>query len=597
MQSGKYDKASGVGEVLKLFEEKVYSITPDLHGAFYDENDKVIARRVLLPLEVDEKYKTQYHNDQLKYAIKPLTNSTKLEYYSGETKLNEYGFLPELSTDYASIICKIAPEKTITHVSVVIYTAQTVEKIILSDGSVTMDTGYIPVKSTDLVTKGYADDLIEDFTALGYPLRDLSITQNGEKPLRGYCYLDNVEYDVLLFRDYYSTAKQADCTLTVKPFAIANNYNKKTTKIALITNGTTSHVAYLEDVLAGKGDYWRTVSHEDIYTSNVDEFFWKNSFELTFNLQTLQFLFEPTSPFLSLCVKIFDDEGNAKLSDELRIGLDEYIGHAEPELSFDYVKETLESYKTKYVSGKNYFPHDFEKVYDLPVAISVENKWLDYFRPLKSATVEVLNAKQELTDFSYELFPSMHVPLTNDFVFKQIVQFRVDARFLRFRAYNLKGETIYEKILELDIDSDYSDESNRVTTPAADQKTPNRDYGEKWDSEKELETWEPKLYHGEYTCNDVENSALCFAVEASDCYSHAWIDIKHDGEMYLLSQGNTGWLNCQELAKPFTIARKHEDPCKMNENYYTFGKVVYDSKVFIRIIKASRVKFNSVKLA
>lgn len=596
MQNGKYNKKTGVGEAFKLYEQKVYEVTPDNFGYFYDEKENVIAQRMLLPLTVDSVFGTQFRNEKLRYAVKPLNEATKLIFYANGTKLNEYAFLPELSQEYASIICKVAPEIKPTHVSVVIYTGQSVDKVFLTDGSTTMDPGYTPTKPSDVVTKAYADDLIEDFTALGFPLRDLSITQNGRPPLKGFCYLDNAEYDVLLYRDFYTTASCEDCVLKVEPFAIANNYNKNTTRLALVVNQRTSHIAYVKDIINGNGDFWRLVSHTDIYTSSVDEFFWKNGYELTFNLSRLQYSFTPENPFIDLAVKLYDDDGNVKMSSTLRVGLDERISHAEPEVSLEYVKETLDSYKTKWISGIAYFPHNFETVYDLPITLNVENKWLRFFRPAKSATIEILNAEQKATQFVYTLSPTTHIPTTGTFDFRQPVQFQVDARFLRFRSYNLEGDVVFEKVIALDIDSDFSDESNRVYTTDASQLSPNRDFGDPWDSTKKLEDWEPKLYHGKYTCNEIEKSAVCFAIDADDCYSHALIDIEHDGEMYVFSRGNTGWLNCQEIAKPFTIPKQHNDPCKMNEGFYTFGKVVYNSRVYVRIIKASHIKFNSVKL-
>lgn len=60
------------------------------------------------------------------------------------------------------------------------------------------------------------------------------------------------------------------------------------------------------------------------------------------------------------------------------------------------------------------------------------------------------------------------------------------------------------------------------------------------------------------------------------------------------AEGETGWLNCNELANPHAIPKYNDDPCALNEHYYTFGRVTYKRSVFIRIINATRVKVNSV---
>jgi hypothetical protein len=80
-----------------------------------------------------------------------------------------------------------------------------------------------------------------------------------------------------------------------------------------------------------------------------------------------------------------------------------------------------------------------------------------------------------------------------------------------------------------------------------------------------------------------------------ECYSHCLIDIEHDGEMYLKVEGKTGWLSCNQL-ELFKNPVKNGEGCFVNNNFYSFGKVIYKTPLFIRILKASFIKFNSVTL-
>lgn len=590
--TGRLDRNSGVGVPIKLYEAKVYDTVPDVNGYFADENGKIIARRQTVYLTQDSEYKTQFFNEKLKLAITPKNKYTGIKYYCNGKQVNELQFLPTLKQDYASIVCQVEPIDPITSISVVIYTAQTEEKVFLKDGSSTMEPGYIPVKPTDVVTKEYADDMIEDFTAANFPLRNLSITQGEEKPLKAICYQNNEEYDVLRLKFYKSYAGCEDCQLIVEPFCIANNFTEATS-IALVHDSKTSHVASIADILEGKGSYWKLLETENVYTvDDVNPFYWRNKYALTFNLLDLFTTIDPLNPFVELRVRIADDNGNSKLSKPIRIGVDEYISKAQAQAENTYVKETLQEYKTKWTSGFAYFPHEFDTVYSLPFTFIVKNNFLQYFRPQYPFTLTVLDANRDI-QFTYDIELDTHQPTSGEFQIDKDIEIKASSRFLLLKAFNIKKENVFTYEVKLDIDSDYSDESNRVTTPSASVHAPLRDYGEAWDSKKTLESWEPKLYHGVYTIDDPSESALCFKVDVEDCYSHINIDIEHDGEMYIKSEGNTDWLDCQNLAKPFVIPVKEDAPCAINEGYFTFGKVVYTSPVFIRILKASKVVFNS----
>lgn len=596
MQNGKFDKNSGTGSVIKLYEDKVFQATVSIYDEFLLDG-KVVAKRELLPLTADPVYKTQYRNDRLRYAVDPITKNTRLEFFDAEkNKLNALDFLPELKQDYASIVCQRESKKEIAYVSVVIYYQQTANDLFLKDGSTTMDPEYTPTRPTDLVTKSYADDLIEDFTASRFPLKDISITQNDLPPYRGICHLDNAEYDVIFYRNYITQTNYATCKVQVEPFVIANNYDIESAAIALLVNGSKSHVAYLKDVMEGNSPFWRMLSSEDVYLGNVNKFFWKNSYEVEFSFANTSYVLDPKDPFVEIAIQVYD-KYNTKTSKALRLGVDDYIGPLkDAKLEINYVQEFFNKYKTHFTSGVAYFPQDFVKEYKLPLNLHAENKWLYCFRPLVDAQVLVSDSTTKDMVYKYSLSTKSHSPVAGTFDYTPEITFTANAKLIKFEVFNLKGEVVAESSFELPVDWDYTDESHRVLCTEAGDVFPDKDYGTKWDPKKTLSYFEPKGYHGEFISDDPETSAICFLYtpKQGECYSHAILDIEHDGKMYMKAEGETGWLNCNELANPHAIPKYNDDPCALNEHYYTFGRVTYKRSVFIRIINATRVKVNSV---
>lgn len=593
--NGKYDKTSGVGASFNLHEQKVYKITPDINGVFADENKNIIARRQFIPLKVDKVYKTQFFNEQLKNAILPLTESTRIIYYDKNGEVNELQFLPTLSQEYSSIICKIQPVNELLYVSVVIYCGPELENILLSDGSTKMDSVYIPTDPKDIVTKDYADDLIEDFTSATAPLKNFSIKQCDLAPVKKFSYTDNSLYDILFVRDFKTKAEVADCVLTIDPFVINNNYDIETTKIGLFISGTTTQIVFVKDILENKTENWTLLTTEDIYPTVVNKFYWKNSYQLKFNLKNYESKLDPNSPYINIAIRVWDEK-NLNISEVKLFGLDEYIKSAEPEnVKINYIEENLKKFKTKYISGVPYFPYS-GKIYTLPLTIEIPNNFLQYFKSKENIKLLVLDENKEI-DYSYNLSVDSYTPTSGKFIFNQKINFSIKDKYLAIQASNVLDEIVYTYYQPFDTATDSSDESNRVTTCSSLDVTPDQGYGDVWDSTKELSEWDLKLSNSIYTTlPTTKNSAICFAITPKDCYSHIRIDIEHDGQMYILSEGNTGWLNCQKLSAPFSIPKKHDNGCKVNENYYTFNKVNYKSKVFIRIINATRVKFNSAIL-
>lgn len=592
--SNKYDKYSGVPVPLKLYADVVYLTEPDVHGKFADKYGHVVASRQVLELTQDPVYKTQFRNDLLSQAFPPLTEKTEIIYYNEDGEVPPLLCRPSLKPEYASIVCEIEPEKPLTKVSVVIYSGPTADDVLLKDGSVTMDKDYVPERDTDLVTKHYADDLVEDFTAAQHPLRDISIKQGNELMTRTY-YKDNAEYPVVLFRTYSSRNPVEDVTLTVSGFAIENNFTTNTC-IAVVVNGVTNNVVKVVDILNAKTSNWRCTKSENIYGSVVDRLYWKNTYELTFNLKYIEAWFSADSPFIDIHVKLWDNI-ETRVSSTITVGIDEYISSktASNDISIKYLEAVLDNYKTQYVSGERYFSPDPERIYTLPVTVEAQNTYLQYFRSDITGQLNLLNEGKQIVT-SYELSSSSHLPTSGIQKYTQDIEFTVAIKYIQFLAFNIKNEPILESTIPLNTDTDNSDESNRVTTPSGSEITPARDYGKPWDSSKELNDYDMKLRNSVYYENssNVPN-AVCFVVEPKDCYSHINIDIEHDGKMYILSEGNTGWLDCQVRANPvFKKPVENEDGCLVNDNYFTFGKVMYDSRVFIRIIGAKQVKIRNI---
>lgn len=112
-----------------------------------------------------------------------------------------------------------------------------------------------------------------------------------------------------------------------------------------------------------------------------------------------------------------------------------------------------------------------------------------------------------------------------------------------------------------------------------------------------VQEWDMILKKGVYTSEN-ENSALCFKIPSDGKhYSHIRIDVEHNGEMYIRSEGNTGWLNCQEYTEPFDKPDMNGEGCKLGEgNLYTFGKSVYNTPVYVRILNATEAKVKGFEL-
>lgn len=595
--SNKFNKESGIGEKLKLYQEKIYKIKPNDFGQFFDETGRLLAERTTLNLTQNGTYKTQFFNEKLAITIAPISESTKLVFYNEDGEVpNSFVYAPVLNPAFASIICSREPKKPFTAVSAVVYCGPGVNNILLSDGSIQMEKDYRPVKEKDVVTKEYTDSLVENFTALSYPLKTFSIKQSDIAPISAYCYLNNSKYENVLFlRNAKDKSRMQNCTLTVDDFAVPNTFGTDV-QIGLVVDGTTSYIDSIENILAGNSSMWRLVDTENVYTAaDIPQVYWKNSFELEFNLESFLSKVTDSKPYLNISVRIWDTSGHSKYSNTDIYGIDEYITDAVAKVQIDYIPENFTKFKSKWISGYRYFDPNPETVYNLPITVKVENDFLKYFRSENNLILQVVNSENEILE-SQKLAIIVHQPLTGTFAIDTKINFTVDFNILRIIAFNVKDEEVFRADTILDTSTDSSDESNRVTSPTGSLTHPDTDYGETWISSQELNPYDMKLRNGEYASTDV-NSTVCFCVKGiNECYSHINVDIEHDGEMYIKSEGNTGWLSCQKQAEAFSNPLRNGAGCKVNEGYFTFGKVTYTSKVFIRIIKATTVKFHSAIL-
>ena len=588
---GSFNPNSGVGSQFQLFAEDVYSIEPNILGEFRKDGKTLLAKREKLELARDSVYKTMFVNPEIRNSIKPLNENTKIILYDkDENEINSLTNLPELKPEYSAIIFQVEPVVKPAYISIVIYKGPTKEKVFLNDGSTTMDDEYIPIKPTDVVTKGYADDLIEDFTSSIYPIKTFEIYQN-EKPLPvGYSYTDNKKLEVIYIRDIYGNSTK-DCKLKVAPFAIPNNFSDEVF-ISVYFNGYFSHKEKIRDILNGASSEWKCTDSENIYTGKVDTLFWKNTFELTFNPDEYFYYFNQEDPVAKIRV-VIAESGMSSMSDEKEYGLDYYIEKAEKEIEVTYREMDLEKERTKYLSGNSYFQPDWEKKYELPFDFSVVCSFLNFFRPENFCNIQIKLKDDSLYDFD-SFGSSLHTP-KGKLNLNRVLVYDLNIKSFILNFYNLSQEFMFSEEVPLNVETDISEELYRVKTTDAEDQFPEAGYGGWWNPEAKVKDYDPILHNGVYE-SDSEKSAICFKFPCLDCYSHAMIDIEHDGEMYIKVEGRTNWLSAEEQLKLFGNPIKNGDGCLVNNNYYSFGKVIYKEPVFVRVLKASKVKFNGYEL-
>lgn len=601
MKMNKYNSLSGKGEELKLFERQVYNIEPNDIGEFWDTiSKKCLAKRVELELTQDKVYKTQFYNPNIAFALQPINEATKvLYYYEGDTEPADdtITFSPEVNNAYSSIICKRQPAKNLKKVSLVVYCGPEVSDFLQKDGSVTMDPDYWPEKGTDVITKDYAENLIERISSIGYSLDTFEVVQSEVRNnISGFCYLDNSYWNrILLVKD-----TTGSCIITVNPFVISTTFSEENVSIGLCVNGVLFHSEKIKVILEGKSDEWSLVHSDNIYDKVISKVFWKNAYKLTLPSSEYTGRYTGDKPYLDISIKVFDNENleHYKSSRVIKFGADDYIKKVEPDIEMNYVGEIFDNYKTEYVSGKKYFKDNPDISLVLPVTFKIKNNFLNYYRLENNLELSVQDKEGEVF-FKKDLPIKQHFPLKDFFKIESDIRFNTRYNIVCVKAYNLLKEEVFKWYYKLDTKVNEGDESNRVTTPDASILFPEDNYGQPWNPEKPLEVWEPSLENDEYKLLDEYykyKSAICFAVNPNDCYSHMNLDIEHDGELYIKVEGRTGWLSGQNIMKAFNVPTKNDEGCKMNEGYYSFGKVVYKERIFLRILKATFIRLKSIEL-
>lgn len=597
MPAGKNNRFSGTGSHTHLFEKEVYLTIPSDNVFYY--KGKEIARRMYLELTQDSVYKTQFTNNWLAEAIEPLNEYTQIELFdSSNHKLNLLTNLPHLDTKRASLIYEVEPVNNIpAKIGIVIYTGPTEDNVITSNGMNQMDRNYIPVEDKDVVTKDYLDDIIEDFIASHSAISTIDIYQ-GEKELPiGINHVDNLEYPVLFIKGQ-NQAPVEKAQIVVAPFAISNSFEQPT--LCILVNGTRKiYEAKVEDIIDERTTVWQTISTENIFKLGEPpaKIYWKNSYKVEFNPIVLEDLLNDENPICTISLMVFDPISRQSVQTEIKtIGLDMliYRGHGGQTITYD--PDVVAHHKTVWVSGESYYPNN-DSEYNLPLRVGIKNNFLNHYRPKIVAKIfRLMDDGQEEVLEEFQL-PS-HLPLSEIVKeFQPVVKYNIHTDFLELKTYNVRGDILDTVRIEIDCNIDESDESNRVSTPEATIVYPTTGFGEKWKPSEPLNLHDMILRKGVYTHTDPSISAVCFKIEPLDCYSHAILDIDTDGEIQLMSEGNTGWLDGKSLLQPFNKPVANGDPCKVDngtKGYYSFGRAVYTSPVFIRIIKATNAKINSI---
>ena len=597
MPAGKNNRFSGTGSHVHLFEKEVYNTTP-LDNVFYYKG-KEIAKRMVLTLEQDSVYKTQFTNSWLSEAIEPLNQYTQIELYdSSNRKINLLTNLPHIDAKRSSLIYEVEPVNNIpSKVSIVIYTGPTEDNTIVSNGMNKMDDDYIPVEDKDVVTKDYLDDIIEDFIASHSAISTIDIYQGNKELPVGINHVDNLEYPVIFLKSQNQVPVEK-VQIIVAPFAINNSYIEP--RLSILVNGTRKlYEAKVEDIIDERTTVWQTISTENIFKLGDPpaKIYWKNSYKVEFNPVALDDLLNNENPICTISLMVSDPVSRQSVQTEIKtIGVDMLIprGHGGQTISYD--PDVIEHHKTVWVSGEAYYPNN-ENEYNLPLIVGIKNNFLNHYRPKVVAKLfRIMDNETEelLEEFS---LPS-HSPLSEVVKeFQPLAKYNIHTDALELRTYNVRGDLLDTVRIEIDCNIDESDESNRVSTPEATILYPSSGFGEPWKPSEPLNLHDMILKGGEYHHTDPSISAVCFKIVPTDCYSHAILDIETDGDIQLMSEGNTGWLNGKSLLHPFSKPTANGDPCKVDngtKGYYSFGRAVYTSPVFIRIIKATKAKINSI---
>lgn len=580
--------------VKMLLEEYCYNAATLSNDTFVYDN-KVIASVKELELTQDPKYKTAFYNESLYNAVIPRNSRTAIHLYDESgNEIKSAAFT--LGRDYGSIVFDREPSTIPVKCTAVIYKGIEADSVLATDGSNTMNEEYTPTKSQSVVTKGYLESEIDSLQAGLYTLNSLTIKQAG-KPLPELLQYSTSEKLPVLF----CTDTVGALTVQTNSFVIEHSWGEDETSIELVVDGTSFLNTKVKDVMDGKSPYWSLSTSKNVFETDYSNTYWLNSYILNLkNVSLLAYLVDikVASPSVVLAVRV--KCGSREYAASSTIGIDKYSNAKENPI-ISWSDANLQTLKKHYVSGIRYFESK-EDIYKLKVTFTHDNLFLHYYRP------ELFTEMGVIYDGKYEKQIEegldSHIPNDTYTTYEHSVNIdlRVGVTGIYFKVFDALGNQIGCVTKDIDCSFNSGVEKYRVNTPSASNAMPDESSLTEWDSEKTLESFEPSLIDDTYVLlnkEDKDLSAICFKYEPSDKehYSHIDVDVEHDGQMCIKSAKMTNWLDCQKYVQPFDTPTKFKDACKLGEgNSYTFGKVVYNTPVFIRIVGATSIKLNSITL-
>ena len=580
-----------------LLEEFVYNAAANANDSFVYLN-KRIATVEELELTQDEVYKTAFYNDSLYKAIIPRNAKTAIHLYAEDgSEISSSVF--KLERDYGAIVFDREPSVLPVKCKAVIYCAQEADNVLALDGSNTMADSYEPSKDQSVVTKKYLENELNSLQAGLYTLSSLTVKQGGKELPELLQYSTSEKLPVVFLSESVGTLN-----IVTNSFIIERTWNEDSTKISLVVDGSTFFETSIKDVMEGNSSYWKLNTSKNIFETDLTNTYWLNSY--IFNCASftiLKYLIDinVTNPSVLMAVKV--KCGDKEYSAGVTVGIDTYKIVSSIKTSIAWSDARLQTLKTHYVSGIRYFDSK-EKTYELPITFTHCNEFLKYYRP--SSFVEMGVIYDGKYEKQVEGGIDSHIPYTSSSMLTSYehqvnITLRVGVTGIYFKVYDVLGNLLDCVTKDIDCTFNSGEEKYRVYTPSADTSMPDPEALTIWDSEKTLEGFEPSLVDDTYILTDESNkgqSAICFKYESNDPnfhYSHADIDIEHNGQMYIRSGKSTNWLDCQKYVGAFDTPTEYKEACKLGEgNSYTFGKVVYTEPLYVRILGATSIKMNSI---
>lgn len=583
-----------------LREEFVYSGAnySEEFGSYLYENE-IIAVEKTFEITQDPVYKTSFYNDELYNAIVPKNAATSIKLYD-ESGNEIKGMVFSLEREYGAIVFSQEPSTIPAKCKAVIYCGPTADKILATDGKNTMDADYTPSRDQHVVTKKYLENELNSLQAGLYTLSSLNITQKGKELPELIKYSDGEKLKVVFLNN-----KMGALSITTNSFIIEQTFSTSETYISLVIDGKTFCKEKVKDVMEGKAFYWEPVSSKNIFETDLESMFWLNSFRLVVSdFREFRYLLDSVAPDPSVSLAVKISCGNREYAASTVLGIDDYTDFKYT-LSLDWQDADLLALKTNYISGYPYLASKTND-YNLNVNFHFNNAPLYYYRPDTLYEMGIVDENGERVPQYSGGLKGSHIPyMSPSYAFtydvEKTIRIHADIKAIYFTAFSPTGNIVGD--IEKEIECPFSDKEElyRVTTPNASFDNPESSEFAWWDSKKSLEPFELSLRTQGYILPDETQkdlSAIAFKFDPEgNHYSHLDLDIEHNGKMYIRSVNNTSWLDCDERVEPFDIPMEFGAGCKLGEGQsYTFGKVVYNTPILIRILGATSVKMNSISI-